>query len=105
VQLGVSSIRVIGTGTLQKADLAQEGGHHFTLAAKHHRLAAEADHKDDEVNAAHHGYIAYGHTLHGVQFAEEAAQEDLSADHADEDHGNEKHNDHSHDDHGHSEKK
>ncbi len=81
-----------------------EAAHHFELAAKHHRLAAAADHKDDTITAAHQAYIAYGHVLHGIQFAEEAAQEDLAADHDDEDYGNDKHTDHSHDHHGHVDK-
>ncbi len=79
-----------------------EAAHHFELAAKHHKLAGEADHKDDTLNAAHHAYIAYSHALHATQFAEEAALEELAADEDDEDHGHEEHTDHSHDHKGHS---
>ncbi|MEI6871257.1 MAG: hypothetical protein WCL08_03150 [Verrucomicrobiota bacterium] len=82
----------------------REAAHHFELAAKHHLAAADADQKDDLVTAAHHAYIAYGHALHAVQFAEEAAQEQLAADDEDEDHGHEEHTDHSSDHHGHEEK-
>ena len=74
----------------------REAAHHFELAAKHHLLAAEADEKDDAVTVAHQSYIAYGHAIHAMEFAEEAALEDLAADEDDEDHGHEEHADHSH---------
>lgn len=64
----------------------RKAAHHFEAAAKHQLLAADADDKDDEVTAAHHGYLAYGHQLQAVHFAEMAAKEDEAADHADVDH-------------------
>jgi hypothetical protein len=61
--------------------------HHFEAAAKHQILAAEADDKDDEVVTAHHAYLAYGHQLQAIKYAELAAVEYESVDHDDVDHG------------------
>ena len=44
------------------------------------------DDNDDEVVTAHHAYLAYGHQLQAIHFAEMAAVEDESVDHADVDH-------------------
>ncbi|NDA21715.1 MAG: hypothetical protein EBZ09_11780 [Betaproteobacteria bacterium] len=59
-------------------------------AADHHR-AAEADDHDDVVKTAHHAYLAYGHQIQAIHYAEIAAKEDESVDHADVDHGDEDH--------------
>jgi hypothetical protein len=64
----------------------RKAAHHFEAAAKHQLLAAEADDKDDEVAAAHHAYLAYGHQIQAIKYAEQAAVEDESVDHADVDH-------------------
>lgn len=69
------------------ADHHRKAAHHFEAAAKHQILAAEADDNDDEVVTAHHAYLAYGHQLQAIHFAEMAAVEDESVDHADVDHG------------------
>jgi len=69
------------------ADHHRKAAHHFEAAAKHQILAAEADDNDDEVVTAHHAYLAYGHQLQAIHFAEMAAIEDESVDHADVDHG------------------
>lgn len=68
------------------ADHHRKAAHHFEAAAKHQILAAEADDNDDEVVTAHHAYLAYGHQLQAIHFAEMAAVEDESVDHADVDH-------------------
>jgi len=36
---------------------------------------------------AHHAYLAYGHQVQAIQYAEMAAVEDESVDHDDVDHG------------------
>lgn len=59
---------------------------HFEAAAKHQRLAAAADDNDDETVAAHHAYLAYGHQLQAIQYAEKAAVEDETVDHSNVDH-------------------
>ena len=64
----------------------RKAAHHFEAAAKHQLLAAEADENDDEVVAAHHAYLAYGHQIQAVQYAEKASVEDESVDNADVDH-------------------
>lgn len=69
------------------ADHHRKAAHHFEAAAKHQILAAEADDNDDEVVTAHHAYLAYGHQLQAIHFAEMAAVEDESVDHVDVDHG------------------
>ena len=68
------------------ADHNRKAAHHFEAAAKHQILAAEADDNDDEVVTAHHAYLAYGHQLQAIHFAEMDAVEDESVDHADVDH-------------------
>ena len=52
------------------ADHHRKAAHHFEAAAKHQILAAEADDNDDEVVTAHHAYLAYGHQLQAIHFAE-----------------------------------
>ena len=64
----------------------RKAAHHFEAAAKHQTLAAAADDKDDEVSTAHHAYLAYGHQIQAVHYAEKAAVEDESVDHSDVDH-------------------
>jgi len=64
----------------------RKAAHHFEAAAKHQILAAVADDNDDEVVAAHHAYLAYGHQIQAIRFAEWAAIEDESVDHSDVDH-------------------
>ncbi|NBP36709.1 MAG: hypothetical protein EBV01_15130 [Betaproteobacteria bacterium] len=43
------------------------------------------------VKTAHHAYLSYGHQIQAVHYAEMAAKEDESVDHADVDHGDEEH--------------
>lgn len=64
----------------------RKAAHHFEAAAKHQHEAAKADDHDDEVGAAHHGYLAYGHQIQAVHYAEMAAMEEESVDHSDGDH-------------------
>ena len=61
----------------------RKAAHHFEAAAKHQLEAAKADDHDDEVTAAHHAYLAYGHQIQAIHFAEMAAKEDESVDHLD----------------------
>lgn len=68
------------------ADDHRMAAHHFEAAAKHQLEAANADDQDDEAAAAHHAYLAYGHQIQAIHFAEMAAVEDESADLIDEDH-------------------
>ena len=68
------------------ADHHRKAAHHFEAAAKHQILAAEADDNDDEVVTAHNAYLAYGHQLQAIHFAEKAAIEDETVDPADVDH-------------------
>jgi hypothetical protein len=49
--------------------------HHFTLAAKHHLAAAQADDEGDEQVNSRHALLAYRHQLNGVQCAEIANME------------------------------
>ena len=76
------------------AEHHRKAAHHFEAAAKHQILAAEADDHDDEVVTAHHAYLAYGHQLQAVHFAELAAIEDESVDHDDVDYGSVDHSHH-----------
>jgi len=64
----------------------RKAAHHFEAAAKHQIEAAKADDQDDEVQTAHHAYLAYGHQIQAIHFAEMAAKEDESVDHLDVDH-------------------
>ena len=64
----------------------RKAAHHLEAAAKHQLEAANADDLDDEVTAAHHGYLAYGHMIQATHFAEMAAKEDESVDNSDVDH-------------------
>ena len=73
------------------ADHHRKAAHHFEAAAKHQLAAAEADDHDDVVKTAHHAYLAYGHQIQAIHYAEMAAKEDESVDHADVDHGDEDH--------------
>lgn len=69
----------------------RKAAHHFEAAAKHQLAAADADDHDDEIKAAHHAYLAYGHQIQAIHYAEMAAKEDESVDHADVDHGDSDH--------------
>lgn len=57
--------------------------HHFAAAAQHHLSAATADDEGDNETSARHAYLAYGHQLNGVQYAEIAAMdnENLEGEH------------------------
>ena len=73
------------------ADHHRKAAHHFEAAAKQQLAAAEADDHDDVVKTAHHAYLSYGHQIQAVHYAEMAAKEDESVDHADVDHGDADH--------------
>ncbi|MEI6714636.1 MAG: hypothetical protein WCO60_12840 [Verrucomicrobiota bacterium] len=64
----------------EAADYHRMAAHHFELAAKHHLAAAEADEENDLTGAAAHAYIAYGHQLRAVGYAEIAAEDDVLTD-------------------------
>ena len=61
----------------EAADYHRMAAHHFELAAKHHRAAADADEQNDVGTAAAHAYVAYGHQLRAVGYAEIAAEDDV----------------------------
>ncbi len=48
---------------------------HFSAAAKHHLLAANADDKGDNEAVALHAFQAYRHQLNGLQYAEIAVMD------------------------------
>lgn len=64
----------------EAADYHRMAAHHFELAAKHHLAAAEADEENDLMAASAHAYIAYGHQLRAVGYAEIAAEDDVITD-------------------------
>ena len=61
---------------MQAADLHRLAAHHFAAAARHQLVAAEADEADDVQGAAYQAYLAYGHQIQAVSYAEEAALKD-----------------------------
>jgi hypothetical protein len=56
-------------------DYHRMAAHHFTVAAKHHMAAAEADDEGHDEAAARHAHMAYRHQLNAIQYAEIAAME------------------------------
>ena len=56
--------------------------HHFTAAAKHHLMAAEADDEGHDEACARHAHLAYRHQLNGVQYAEIAVMDNESLEEA-----------------------
>jgi hypothetical protein len=48
---------------------------HFSAAAKHHLLAANADDEGDNEAVASHAFRAYRHQLNGLQYAEIAVMD------------------------------
>ena len=69
----------------------RKAAHHFEATAKHQLAAAEANDHDDEVETGLHAYLAYGHQIQAVHYAEMVTKEDESVDHADVDHGDSDH--------------
>jgi hypothetical protein len=65
---------------MQAADLHRLAAHHFAAAARHQLVAAEADEADDVQGAAYQAYLAYGHQIQAVSYAEEAALKDEEMD-------------------------
>jgi len=65
---------------MQAADLHRLAAHHFAAAARHQLVAAEADEADDVQGAGYQAYLAYGHQIHAVSYAEEAALRDEEGD-------------------------
>ena len=65
---------------LQAADLHRLAAHHFAAAARHQLVAAEADEADDVQGAGYQAYLAYGHQIQAVSYAEEAALRDEEGD-------------------------
>lgn len=65
---------------MQAADLHRLAAHHFAAAARHQLVAAEADEADDVQGAAYQAYLAYGHQIQAVSYAEEAALKDEEVD-------------------------
>jgi len=65
---------------MQVADLHRLAAHHFAAAARHQLVAAEADEADDVQGAAYQAYLAYGHQIQAVSYAEEAALRDEEGD-------------------------
>ena len=65
---------------MQAADLHRLAAHHFAAAARHQLVAAEADEADDVQGAAYQAYLAYGHQIQAVSYAEEAALRDEEGD-------------------------
>ena len=58
------------------ADLHRLAAHHFFAAARHQLRAAEAAEADEVQGAAYEAYLAYGHQIQAVSYAEEAAVKD-----------------------------
>lgn len=65
---------------MQAADLHRLAAHHFAAAARHQLVAAEADEADDVQGAGYQAYLAYGHQIQAVSYAEEAALRDEEGD-------------------------
>ena len=64
----------------QAADLHRLAAHHLAAAARHQLVAAEADEADDVQGAGYQAYLAYGHQIQAVSYAEEAALRDEEGD-------------------------
>ncbi len=56
-------------------DVHRLAAHHFAAAAKFHLMAADAADEGDQQANSHHAYLAYGHQLNAVQYAEVAVME------------------------------
>jgi hypothetical protein len=65
---------------MQAADLHRLAAHHFAAAARHQLVAAEADEADDVQGGGYQAYLAYGHQIQAVSYAEEAALRDEEGD-------------------------
>ena len=65
---------------MQAADLHRLAAHHFAAASRHQLVAAEADEADDVQGAGYQAYLAYGHQIQAVSYAEEAAVRDEEGD-------------------------
>lgn len=48
---------------------------HFSAAAKHHLVAADADEEGDSESTARHAFQAFRHQLNAVQYAEIAVMD------------------------------
>lgn len=64
----------------EAAEYHRMAAHHFQMAAKHHAAAAEASEDADWVTVAAQAYLAYGHQLRGVGYAEIAAEDEFLGD-------------------------
>ena len=65
---------------MHATDLHRLAAHHFAAAARHQLVAAEADEADDVQGAGYQAYLAYGHQIQAVSYAEEAALRDEEGD-------------------------
>lgn len=66
------------------AEQHRMAAHHFTLAARHHLAAADANESGETALAAQHAFLAYRHRLAANQYAEIAAMDDDSLDDLDD---------------------